>query len=243
MRSRPKSSLQEFDLACDGDWSFLAGVDEAGRGALAGPVVAAAVFIGREFYARDVCRELEKVVDDSKRLSAAGREGGFERLHALVRQGAIFAGVGEGTVEEIARLNILGATRLAMRRAIEAVLSVDGFPREMEFRGESLELFDGEPGNIARVRLLVDGLPLKPFPFLHNGVVKGDGKSLAIASASILAKVTRDRIMTRLDRLYPHYQFARHKGYGTGDHRRALRENGPSPQHRRHFLRKILPNQ
>ncbi len=229
-------------MACDGDWTFLAGVDEAGRGALAGPVVAAAVFLGREFYARDVCRELEKGVDDSKRLSAAGREGAFERLHALAGQGAIFTGAGEGTVEEIAGLNILGATRLAMRRAIDAVLSADGFPREVEFRGERLELFDEPPGNIARVRLLVDGLPLKPFPFLHNGVVKGDGKSLAIASASILAKVTRDRIMTRLDRLYPHYQFARHKGYGTSDHRRALERNGPSPIHRRHFLRKILHN-
>ncbi len=237
------SALHQFDLTCDGDWEFLAGVDEAGRGALAGPVVAGTVFIRREFYASGVCAALAEVVDDSKRLTAEGREAAFARIQELMAEGVLLAGVGEGSVNEIARLNILGATRLAMRRAIEAVLSADGVSGGFEFCGDGLELFDGIPGNGSRVRLLVDGLPLKPFPFLHRGVVKGDGKSLVIAAASILAKVTRDRIMTRLDGRYPQYRFARHKGYGTLTHRRAILQNGPSPIHRPHFLRKIIPNQ
>jgi ribonuclease HII len=213
----------------------LVGVDEAGRGALAGPVVAAACVIGRGFVGSARIRSRVDGADDSKRLSPAAREALFDRLCALRADGLIDFAVGEGSVGEIERRNILGATLLAMRRALETLAGRgDGWTLPAAMDGP---LFP-PPSN--GLRILVDGLPLKRFPYAHDGLVGGDGRSLCIALASIVAKVSRDRRMAALDRQHPLYGFARHKGYGTAAHRRALSAHGPSPQHRRLFLRKVL---
>ena len=231
-------SLHSFDLAQTGSWDFLAGVDEAGRGAWAGPVVAGAVLVSREFYQSRAGRASIGFVNDSKQLSPGARERAFEEINQLCASGAIWGASGCASVDEIAENNILGATGLAMQRAVEGLLGEYG-------RGEVAFLADGD-GLLARstpgaptVRLLIDGRPLKRFPYLHTGVIKGDGLSLAIAMASIVAKVTRDRMMQELDCEYPTFGFSRHKGYGTAAHLRALRNEGPCPVHRLGFLRKL----
>ena len=180
----------------------VAGVDEAGRGPLAGPVVAAAVILPDDF-------ELEGL-DDSKKLTHEQREGLYVRL---TENASVLFAIAEGTSEEIGQLNILRATHLAMKR------SLDGLKR------------NGHPPAYA----LVDGLPVKGLPVEQTALVGGDGLSLSIAAASILAKVTRDRIMDELDREFPQYGFARHRGYATADHLAMLREHGPCPHHRLGF--------
>lgn len=177
----------------------VAGVDEAGRGPLAGPVAAAAVILPRGFS----CPGL----DDSKKISAAKRE----RLYLKLTQDPdVLWSVATADCEEIDRINILRATHLAMRRAVEAL--------------------DPAPGHC-----LIDGLPVRGFPLPHDGIVKGDGLSLSIAAASIIAKVTRDRLMREIDREFPEFGFARHQGYGTREHLEALRIHGPCRHHRRSF--------
>ncbi len=177
----------------------IAGIDEAGRGPLAGPVAAAAVVLPKNF----TCPGL----DDSKKISPAKRELLYARL---TENPEIHWAVATADREEIDRLNILQATHLAMRRAAEAL---DPIPDHC----------------------LIDGLPVKNFPFPHDGIVKGDGLSLSIAAASIIAKVTRDRIMRELDREFPQFGFAKHQGYGTKAHLEALRNHGPCCHHRRSF--------
>ena len=178
---------------------FVAGVDEAGRGPLAGPVVAAAVILP------DDCAI--EGLNDSKKLTAKKRE----HVHATLSVRAdIHWGIGQADVAEIDRLNILRATHLAMARAVEAL------PRKPD-------------------HALVDGLPVRGLPVPHTALVAGDTLSLSIAAASIMAKVTRDRLMTALDAEYPQYGFARHKGYGVREHLQALRNHGPCPVHRRSF--------
>lgn len=179
--------------------SLVAGVDEAGRGPLAGPVVAAAVILPRDF-------QLEGL-NDSKKLSAKKRELIFAQL---MDDDALIWGIGEASCQEIDRINILQATYLAMRRAIEALSCVPN-------------------------HCLIDGLPIKNFAYSHTGIVKGDSRSLSIAAASILAKVTRDRIMLELDANFPQYGFAQHQGYGTVKHLNALRTYGPCLHHRQSF--------
>lgn len=178
---------------------MVAGVDEAGRGCLAGPVVAAAVVIPRGFE--------HFTLDDSKKLTAPRREEIYAELMADDR---LIIAVGRAGVEEIDRLNILRASHLAMERAVRALPAVPG-------------------------GLLIDGLPVRPFPFAHQAVVGGDALCLSIAAASVVAKVTRDRLMVDADREHPGYGFARHKGYGTPGHLAALKALGPSPLHRRSF--------
>lgn len=177
----------------------IAGVDEAGRGPLAGPVAAAAVMLPAGFTLAGL--------DDSKKLSAAKREDLYQRLSA---DPAVVWAVAMAGPEEIDELNILRATHLAMRRAVESLAS--------------------QPDHC-----LIDGLPVRGFPFPHDAIVKGDSKSLSIAAASIFAKVTRDRIMKELDREFPQFGFARHQGYGTKEHLEALRIHGPCRHHRRSF--------
>jgi ribonuclease HII len=177
----------------------IAGIDEAGRGPLAGPVAAAAVILPRDF----TCPGL----DDSKKISPAKREMLYEQL---TTNPLVFWAVATADREEIDRLNILNATHLAMRRAAEAL--------------------DPRPDHC-----LIDGLPVKNFPLPHDAIVKGDGLSLSIAAASIIAKVTRDRIMKELDREFPQFGFAKHQGYGTKAHLEALRTHGPCCHHRRSF--------
>ena len=177
----------------------VAGIDEAGRGPLAGPVVAAAVILPPEFDTSGL--------DDSKKLSERRREELHERL---VSDSAVSWAVACVEAEEIDRLNILRATHVAMARAVSAL---------------------GRPVD----HCLIDGLPVPAFPWSHDGVVKGDGRSLSIAAASVLAKVARDRRMLEHAREFPEYGFERHKGYGTRDHLAALARHGPCRLHRRSF--------
>lgn len=173
----------------------VCGVDEAGRGPWAGPVCAAAVILAP--------RKVPKELNDSKKLTARQRE----TLEPEIKARAVAWGVGFASVAEIAELNILHATGLAMRRAVEAMQSPPAFA-------------------------LVDGNYPFPLPCPVKTVVKGDGISCSIAAASILAKVARDRLMAELDGLYPGYGFAAHKGYRAPAHARALLELGPCPEHR-----------
>jgi ribonuclease HII len=176
----------------------VAGVDEVGRGPLAGPVHAAAVIL-------DPAR-LPPGLDDSKKMSETRREKAFDAIMAS----AIAVGIGVASVEEIDRINILAATMLAMRRAVERL-------------------------TIRPVHALVDGNKVPALPCPAEAIVKGDSKVLSIAAASIIAKVTRDRFMSDLDAACPGYGWARNKGYGTADHMEALARLGPSVHHRTSF--------
>lgn len=186
-------------------------------------------------------------MDDSKKLEANKREEIYKEIQALKQSGCLHAETGLATVDEINSHNILGATRLAMQRALEAVAKVAGNLKLPGFESDS-PLFDNEKkseysktsSQVAAI--LIDGRRLNPFPYEHKAIVRGDGKSLAIALASILAKVTRDKIMVELDRRYPGYGFARNKGYGTAGHRSAILRTGPTEEHRSLFLRKIFRN-
>lgn len=193
------------DLSLEAGQGLVAGVDEAGRGPLAGPVVAAAVA-----FLREPPPTLQAVLDDSKRLSAARREAACAAIRAAAREGVLAASIGAASATEIGRLNILRATHLAMARAIARL------PARPDLA-------------------LVDGNQPPRLPCPVRCVVGGDGLSLSIAAASILAKVTRDRAMARLDARWPGYGFARHAGYPTAAHREALARLGPSPHHRRGF--------
>ncbi|MEM1084965.1 MAG: ribonuclease HII [Verrucomicrobiota bacterium] len=189
-----------FESDCHGrGLKVVVGVDEAGRGPLAGPVAAAAVVLPEGF----ACAEL----DDSKKLSATKRERIFVEL---MECNDLQWSLSYAEPEEIDRINILKATHAAMARAVEGLgLEVD--------------------------HCLIDGLAVPGFPWSHDGVVKGDGRSLSIAAASIIAKVSRDRRMLELAEEFPQYGFERHKGYGTKVHLEALRRHGPCRVHRRSF--------
>ena len=177
---------------------LIAGVDEAGRGPLAGPVVAAAVILDDE---RPIAG-----VDDSKRLSTKQRE----RLFDVIMGQALCVSIGQASAAEVDTINVLQATLLAMRRAVEGL-------------------------RLTPIKVLVDGNQLPRLPMLAEAVVGGDGRVACIAAASIVAKVTRDRLMTELDQTLPGYGFAQHKGYGTAQHMQALKRLGASAQHRRSF--------
>lgn len=178
---------------------MIAGVDEAGRGPLCGPVYAAAVIL-------DPSRPVEGLAD-SKKLSEKRRE----VLAPLIRERAIAWAIGIATVEEIDRLNILHASMLAMRRAVEAL-------------------------HVVPVEALIDGNRIPPgLRMPARAIVGGDSLEAAISAASILAKTGRDHEMLRLAALFPEYGIARHKGYPTPEHLAALRQYGPSPIHRRSF--------
>ena len=235
-----RRQLRGFDLKQIEGVAELIGVDEAGRGALAGPVVAGAVLVKKEFLEGRWAVAKGGRVNDSKQLTAVERDELWSEFELLVAQGQIHAHFGLADVGEIETLNILGATRLAMRRALEGIYRADAFEQKSE-----LDLF-ATPDVVANFkptvscRVLVDGLALRHFPYPHTGIVKGDARSLCIAMASIVAKVTRDRMMTELDTKYPGYGFAQHKGYGTEEHREAVLRIGRCAQHRDMFLRKLL---
>ena len=153
-------------------------------------------------------------LNDSKKLTPKKRD----KLFDLIKEKAIAYGIAEGTVEEINQLNILEADLLAMRRAIDGLHTPDGTPYKADFA-------------------LIDGNIDRDFQLPARAVVKGDSLSMSIAAASILAKVTRDRMCEDMDKAYPQYGIAKHKGYGTKEHMAALREHGPSPIHRTKFIR------
>ncbi|MBR6966035.1 MAG: ribonuclease HII [Clostridia bacterium] len=200
-REERARALMEFDRQYKQPGIVIAGMDEVGRGPLAGNVVTACVVMPES--------PLIPWVDDSKKLSESRREKVYEEIMAC----ALYVGIGEVSPEEIDRINILQATRKAMRFAAEKV-PADVF------------LIDAVTGL---------GLKGKEIP-----VIKGDASSYSIAAASIVAKVTRDRQMAEADLLYPEYGFARNKGYGTKEHIAALKEYGPTPLHRRSFIGHFL---
>lgn len=235
-----RRQLRAFDLKQLGDHGSLIGVDEAGRGALAGPVVAGAVLVSREFLEGRWATVKSGRVNDSKLLTAAERQELWSEFEKLAAQGQIHAHFGVASVDEIERFNILGATKLAMRRALEGIYPASAFERKTE-----PDLFSSFEERAAfqpavSCRILVDGLALRHFPYPHDGIVNGDARSLCIAMASIIAKVTRDRLMFELDGQVPGYGFAQHKGYSTDDHRDALVRLGRTPHHREMFLRKLF---
>ncbi|GHC00267.1 ribonuclease HII [Cerasicoccus arenae] len=223
------------ESACPG----VVGVDEAGRGALAGPVVAAVAHIPAASYTISSFRRNSRTINDSKQLKAAEREEQFLLIEQWRADRWIVAAPGVASVEEIAALNILGATRLAMQRAL-AALEI-----ELLVAGQGGgDLLKPASNSATYPLVLVDGRPLKPFPWQHTAVVGGDGKSLAIAMASVVAKVTRDRLMVQLHEEDGRFGYDQHKGYGAPRHLEALRAHGPSPHHRSLFLRKlVLPAQ
>lgn len=198
--SDPPSLVEENGLSSRG-YHLIAGVDEAGRGALAGPVVAAAVILPQ-------CPDFPwlKSVRDSKEIPSAKRES----LFSLITQEAVSFGIGVIDHQIIDSIGILKATRLAMCQAVEQLTCLPDF-------------------------LLIDFLTLPQLKISQKPIIRGDKLCLSIACASIVAKVTRDRIMVELDQLHPGYGFANHKGYGTKQHVSCLHQHGPSPIHRRYF--------
>ena len=194
LRSR---ELMEYDMQYKTGGFIVAGMDEVGRGPLAGNVVTACVVMPDQ--------PVIPWIDDSKKLSESRREKVYEEIMA----NALYIGIGEVSPEEIDRINILEATRKAMRTAASAVPA-------------DIFLIDAVTGL---------GLNGREVP-----IIKGDATSYSIAAASIVAKVIRDRQMKELDKLYPEYGFARNKGYGTKEHTDALKRIGPCPEHRRSFI-------
>jgi ribonuclease HII len=197
MRSRKSLQPEQAALMWDIP-GLIAGVDEAGRGPLAGPVVAAAVILD----------ELNPIsgLADSKKLSPLRREKLFDEIRAK----ALCCSIAQASVEEIDQLNILQATLLAMRRAVQGL-------------------------RLKPAKVLVDGNRLPVLDVLAEAIVRGDALVPAISAASILAKVHRDRWCVEYHQLFPQYGFATHKGYGTAEHMAALREHGACPQHRKTF--------
>ena len=184
-------------------YTNICGVDEAGRGPLAGPVCAAAVILPRNHIIEDV--------NDSKKLSEKKREILFD----VIRNQALSYSIAFATVEEIENLNILEATMLAMKRAVKGL-------------------------NITPDFVMVDGNKCPEIDIKCESIVKGDANSMSIAAASILAKVSRDRLCYEYAKQYPQYSFDKHKGYGTKLHIEMIRKYGPCPIHRKSFLKKIL---
>ncbi len=200
----PKMTLHEFDLS---KGEIVIGVDEAGRGPLAGNVVAAAAILKK--YSSDLDE-----INDSKKLTEKKRE----KLFDVIMEN-FYIGVGEATPEEIDEINILNATFLAMRRALENL--------KKQCSTDHLILVDGN-------------FKIREYEGEQEFVIKGDAKSLSIAAASIIAKVTRDREMIEEGKKYPEYKFEKHKGYGTKLHKEKLLELGVLPIHRKSFLNKII---
>jgi ribonuclease HII len=236
-----RRQLRGFDLKQMEGVNGLIGVDEVGRGAFAGPVVAGAVLVTRDFLESRWALTKSGRVNDSKLLSPEQRDELWVEFDKLTRAGMIHAHYGFASVEEIEQHNILGATKLAMRRALEGIYPPESFEPE---RAEP-DLFSSfeERKSFApavSARVIIDGLSLRNFPYPHRAFVDGDARSLCIAMASIIAKVMRDRHMVELDTHFPGYGFAQHKGYGTEDHREAVLKLGKCAQHREAFLRKLL---
>lgn len=184
-------------------FSYVCGIDEVGRGPLAGPVVAGAVILPRD------CRIL--YLNDSKQLSEKKRE----ELYEVIMENAVSTGLGFVSPERIDEINILQATYEAMRQAIGKL--------------------EKEPDLLLNDAVTIPGVEIRQVP-----IIKGDAKSVSIAAASIIAKVTRDRLMVQYDEIYPEYGFASNKGYGAAAHIEALKKYGPTPIHRRSFLKNLL---
>lgn len=209
--------MREYEQALyDKGLIFIAGVDEAGRGPLAGPVVAAAVVLPVEFDGTGV--------DDSKKLSPKKRES----MAAYIKENALAYGFGIVDHEEIDRINVLEATKKAMKEAIDQA--------DLILRSRASEV--GAAETTAIEHILIDAVKLDGLKQAQTAIIKGDALSVSIAAASILAKVERDHMMVDFSSIYPGYGFEKHKGYGTKDHYEAIDKLGLCPIHRRSFLRK-----
>ncbi len=195
--------MQEFEEKYGNDFTCICGIDEAGRGPLAGPVVAGAVVLPRD------CKIL--YLNDSKKLSAKRREELFDEI----KEKAVSYGIGMASPERIDQINILQATYEAMTHAVQDLQVVPDL-------------------------LLNDAVTIPQLPIKQLGIIKGDGRSVSIAAASIMAKVTRDRLMTEFAEMYPEYGFEGHKGYGSSAHIEALKKYGPCPIHRRTFIKNFV---
>ena len=200
---RLKNMLLIEESLYDEGYEYICGVDEAGRGPLCGPVVAAAVILPKHG-----CIE---GVNDSKKISEKKRE----KLYDDIMKGAIAVGIGVSDVDVIEKVNILNATKIAMKKAVESL-------------------------SIKPDYVLIDGNQKIDIDILQETVVSGDAKSESIASASIIAKVTRDRMLRKFDEMYPEYGFAKHKGYGTKAHIEAIKKYGLTPIHRKSFCTKFI---
>ena len=211
--------VREDELRAEG-YKYIAGVDEVGRGPLAGPVIAAAVVLPEDFNVLGI--------DDSKKLSEKKRTELFE----IITQKAVAIGVGGVDEKTIDEINILQATKLAMKRAVEAC---EIKLREKLGSGET----DSDPEGHVIDYILFDAMKIEDIDIQQESIIKGDAKVLAIAAASIIAKVTRDLMMVAYDNEYPGYAFAKNKGYGTKEHYEGLHAQGMCPIHRRSFLKNL----
>ncbi len=200
---RLKEMLKIEDSLYSEGYEYICGIDEAGRGPLCGPVVAAAVILPKDKYIEGV--------NDSKKLSPKKRE----KLYDDIKKEAISVGIGIVDVDIIEEINILNATKLAMIKAV----------KDLKIKPDYL---------------LIDGNQLIDIDIEKQTVVSGDAKSESIAAASIIAKVTRDRMLVNFDKLYPEYGFAKHKGYGTKMHIEAIKKYGLTPIHRKSFCKKFV---
>lgn len=198
-------AMKEFEQQYR-DFTLICGIDEAGRGPLAGPVVAGAAILPKD------CTIL--YLNDSKKLSEKRRE----ELYLEIQEKAVTWSVGIASPERIDEINILQATYEAMRQAVSGLKEV--------------------PSILFNDAVTIPGIDIPQVP-----IIKGDAKSVSIAAASVLAKVTRDHMMVEYDQLFPQYGFAKHKGYGTAAHIAAIREYGPTPIHRRTFIKNFLPKE
>lgn len=198
---RRTEEMKRYEKQYDA-YSYICGIDEVGRGPLAGPVVAGAVILPKN------CSLL--YLNDSKKLSEKKREGLYEEIMGS----ALAVGIGYNTPGRIDEINILQATYEAMREAVR-VLSP-------------------EPDLLLNDAVTIPGIGIRQVP-----IIKGDAKSISIAAASIVAKVTRDRLMVKYDEIYPEYGFASHKGYGSSAHIEAIRKYGPTPIHRKSFIKNL----
>lgn len=185
------------------DYEFIAGIDEVGRGPLAGPVVTCAVILPKDFNVL--------YINDSKKLTEKKRE----ELYDIIMEKAISVGIGIESPKVIDDINILQATYSAMRKAIDAL-------------------------EVKPTLLLNDAVTIPMVDIKQVPIIKGDAKSISIAAASIVAKVTRDRMMVEFDKLYPEYDFAGNKGYGSATHIDALKKLGPTPIHRQSFIKNFV---
>ena len=195
-------SIKKYEKEYD-NYLYVCGIDEVGRGPLAGPVVAGAVILPKD------CDIL--YINDSKKLSATKRD----ELYDEIMEKAVATGLGFVSPERIDEINILQATYEAMRQAISKL--------------------DPQPDLLLNDAVTIPGLSMKQVP-----IIKGDAKSISIGAASIIAKVTRDRLMEEYDHMFPGYGFASNKGYGSADHIRAIKELGPTPIHRKTFIKNFL---
>ena len=205
------AEMKNFDKENTGGCKFICGVDEVGRGPLAGPVITAAVVLPEDF---DI-----PGIDDSKKLTEKKREA----LFPVIKENALAYGIGEASHERIDEINILQATKEAMVQAVENCAAM-----LRERHGADIE------------HVLFDAMKIDAVKYPQTSVIKGDAQSLAIAAASVIAKVTRDRMMVELAEKYPHYAFEKNKGYGTKAHYEGLEKAGPCEIHRMTFLKNFL---